>query len=427
MRAFGISGAVAGIGVALILWGAAGLVFGAGSWSDWLEGERALDGMVPLRHELEDRGIFLGGSYTADLLGNPVGGKSAGFTYFGQVQVLLVAELEKLAGWRGGYFVAGMIDSAGTDLSRRHVGNDFDVAEITSIPTAVLGPLYFEQRWEGWATSLKLGRMGIGQDFVAMDMFNLYLGGIDGHTPVFGYNTFWSSNARSTWAAVLKTEPHEDWALRYGIYQATRANGVIANHGMNMEFGSGDGVSMFGEVGWKTRVADVWRGAEEGLTGNHKFGGYWSSWDYTTFGGGSAPSTHGFYWIGEQMVWRERAGADEGITLWYSFVYAPQGEVARFPFFSGAGGGWKGLVPARPEDWVLFGSYFGTISRDFAAEQESAGLGDPTYEWVLEWDYRAQLTPWLYVMPGVQYVIRPGGTGGISNALVIGAEIGVTF
>jgi carbohydrate-selective porin OprB len=30
-------------------------------------------------------------------------------------------------------------------------------------------------------------------------------------------------------------------------------------------------------------------------------------------------------------------------------------------------------------------------------------------------------------MPSVQYVIRPGGTGGIPNALVIGAEIGVTF
>ena len=416
------------LGVAgMVFWVGVVSGFGMGSWRDWLEGDRALDGVVPLRHGLEDRGIFLGGSYTTDLLGNPVGGKSAGFTYYGQVQVLLVAELEKLAGWRGGYFVAGMMDSAGTDLSRRHVGNYFDVAEISSIPTVVLGPLYLEQRWEAWATSLKLGRMGIGQDFVVMDMFNLYLGGIDGHTPVFGYNTFWSSNARSTWAGVLKTEPHEDWSLRYGIYQATRANGVIANHGLNMEIGRGDGIQMFGEVGWKTELPDVWGGAAEGLTGNHKFGGYWSSWDYGTFGGGSVGATNGFYWIGEQMVWREREGADEGVTVWYSFVYAPQGEVARFPFFSGAGAGWKGAVEGRPEDWILFGSYFGTMSGEFAAEQEAAGLGDPDYEWVLEWDYRAQLTPWLYVMPGVQFVVRPGGTGRIPNALVIGAEIGVTF
>ncbi len=398
------------------------------SWlEDWVRGDRALDGLVPLRHELEDQGIFLGGSYTTDLLGNPVGGKSRGFTYYGQVQLLLVAELAKSIGWRGGYFVTGLTDSAGTDLSRRHVGNYFDVAEISAIPTLVLGPLYFEQRWGDGRASLKIGRMGIGQDFVVMDMFNLYLGGIDGHTPVFGYNTFWSSNARSTWAAVLKAEPFQNWTLRYGLYQATKQNSVVANHGLGMGIGPSDGIQSFGEIGWKNTAPDLWRGAPEGLPGNHKLGGYWSSWDYKTFSGGTTPSSHGFYWIGQQMVWRERAGADAGITLWYSFVYAPQGDQARFPFFSGAGGGWQGLLPRRPQDWVLFGSYFGTLSRGFADARESARLGDPTYEWVLEWDYRVQLTPWLYVMPGVQYVIRPGGTGDIPNALVIGAEIGVTF
>jgi porin len=127
------------------------------------------------------------------------------------------------------------------------------------------------------------------------------------------------------------------------------------------------------------------------------------------------------------MVWREKSGANEGVTLWYSFVYAPQTDLSQFPFFCGAGGGWQGALPSRPKDWVLFGSYFGSMSREFAAERESAGLGDPTYEWVLEWDYRAQVTPWLYVMPSVQYVIRPAGTGDIPNSLVIGAEIGVTF
>jgi porin len=397
-------------------------------WQDWLQGDRALDGLVPLRRDLEDRGVFLGGSYTTDLLGNPVGGMSPGFTYFGQLQLFLVAEMEKLVGWRDGYFVMSMIQSSGTDLSQDYIGNYFDVAEISAIPTLVLGQLYFEQRWNDDKISLKLGRMGIGQDFVVMDMFNLYLGGIDGHTPVFGYNTFWTSNAsRSTWAAVLKVEPASDWTLRYGIYQATPASSVIANHGLNMEFSSDNGLQMFGEVGRKITLSDPWRDTPEGLPGNHKFGGYWSSYDYDTYGGGSTPYSYGFYWIGQQMVWRERAASDAGITLWYSFVYAPQTDLAQFPFFTGAGGGWQGLLPSRPDDWVLFGSYYGVMSWSFASDQQAAGLGDPTYEWVLEWDYRAQVTPWLYVMPSVQYVIRPGGTGEIPNALVLGAEIGITF
>jgi porin len=399
----------------------------ADPWRQWLAGDRALDGLVPLRHDLEDRGIFLGGSYTTDLLGNPVGGLRPGFTYFGQLQVFLVAELEKLAGWRDGYFVISMIDSAGTDLSSEYVGNYFDVAEITSIPTLVLGQLYFEQRWNDDKVSLKAGRMGIGQDFVVMDIFNLYLGGIDGHTPVMGYNTFWSTTPRATWGAVVKVEPRQDWTLRYGVFQATAANSVIANHGLNMEFGPDDGVQMFGEAGWQTKLGDPWRDTPEGLPGHHKFGGYWSSYDYDTYSGGSTPYSYGFYWIGQQMVWRERAASDAGITLWYSFVYAPQTEVAQFPFFTGSGAGWQGLLPSRPEDWILFGSYFGTMSHRFADAENSLGRGHPTYEWVLEWDYRAQLTPWLYVMPGVQWVINPGGTGRIPNAMVLGAEIGITF
>lgn len=393
-----------------------------------MEGERALDTLAPGRRVLEDHGIFLGGSYTTDLLGNPVGGRSQGFTYFGLLQVILVAELEKLAGWRGGYFVASVVDAAGTDLSQAHVGNYFDVDQVSTLPTLALGQLYLEQRWDGEKFSLKLGRMPIGQDFVKMDMFNLYVGGIDGHTPVFGYNTFWTSSpSRSTWAAVFKAEPIPDWTLRYGIYQATSSTKVVANHGLNMEFGADDGIQMFGETGFKTKLPDVWGGSPQGLAGDHKIGGYWSTWSYDIFDSGSTPYSYGFYWIGEQMVWREKSGTDDGITLWYSFVYAPQTDLSQFPFFCGAGGGWQGALPSRPKDWVLFGSYFGSMSRAFAAERESARLGDPTYEWVLEWDYRAQVTPWLYVMPSVQYVIRPAGTGDIPNSLVIGAEIGVTF
>jgi carbohydrate-selective porin OprB len=127
------------------------------------------------------------------------------------------------------------------------------------------------------------------------------------------------------------------------------------------------------------------------------------------------------------MVWRERAGADDGLTLWYAFSLAPDQNQALFPFFAGTGAGWQGALPGRDNDWILFGSYYGSVSRDFAAAEQNTGLGNPTYEWVLEWDYRAQLTPWLYVMPTIQWIIRPRAFAIIPAALVLGAEIGVTF
>ena len=395
-------------------------------WTRWLTGERALDAFLPAKKDWSDKGLGIGGSYTTDLLGNPVGGRKQGFTYYGSLQLILAADLEKLVGWHDGYFVATMFDSAGNNLSRNYIGNYFNVTEVASIPTVVLGQVYFEQRLFDEKVSVKVGRMGVGSDFVVMDMFNLYVGGIDGHTPVFVWNTFWSGAATPTWAAVVKGEPHDNVTLQLGVFQATTANRVIANHGMNMEFNPSDGVEIFGEAGLKTKLRTAWDDGAA-MPGEHKFGGYWSSWEYAAFGGGTAAETYGMYWIGQQMVWRERKEADEGVTLWYSFVYAPTDNVSRFPFFSGAGAGWQGAIPGRDQDWILFGSYAGTMSEEFASAHEAKGLGDPTYEWVLEWDYRAQITPWLYVMPCAQWIINPGGTGRIANALVLGAEIGVTF
>jgi porin len=37
------------------------------------------------------------------------------------------------------------------------------------------------------------------------------------------------------------------------------------------------------------------------------------------------------------------------------------------------------------------------------------------------------VTKWSYIQPDLQYVIDPGGTGDIPNAIVIGAQMGVTL
>jgi porin len=48
-----------------------------------------------------------------------------------------------------------------------------------------------------------------------------------------------------------------------------------------------------------------------------------------------------------------------------------------------------------------------------------------TYEAVLEFDYRLQVTKFAYVQPFLQYLIRPNGTGLVENATVLGLQMGV--
>jgi len=58
---------------------------------------------------------------------------------------------------------------------------------------------------------------------------------------------------------------------------------------------------------------------------------------------------------------------------------------------------------------------------------ELLGNGNPTQETVIEWAYRVQLAKLAFIQPDVRWEIRPSGTGRIPDALILGAEFGVTF
>ena len=80
-----------------------------------------------------------------------------------------------------------------------------------------------------------------------------------------------------------------------------------------------------------------------------------------------------------------------------------------------------------------FGVVYGHFSTDLHHAQEREQLFDPTvgaqhYETVLEWAYRFDFFKTaVFFQPDIQYVIRPGGTGKINDALVIGCQIGINF
>ena len=61
-------------------------------------------------------------------------------------------------------------------------------------------------------------------------------------------------------------------------------------------------------------------------------------------------------------------------------------------------------------------------------QQLDPTIGVQNYETVLELTYRLyfQKTA-VFFQPDLQYVIRPGGTGKIDNALVLGCQIGINF
>jgi porin len=103
------------------------------------------------------------------------------------------------------------------------------------------------------------------------------------------------------------------------------------------------------------------------------------------------------------------------------------------PYFFTAALVTRGIFPARPRDIIGLGVVYGHFSNDLQDSQRQAEQLDPSagvqsHETVLEFTYRlALLKSALYFQPDLQYVFRPGGTGQIPDALVLGAQVAVNF
>jgi porin len=115
-----------------------------------------------------------------------------------------------------------------------------------------------------------------------------------------------------------------------------------------------------------------------------------------------------------------------------SLLFAPDTSINTIPFFVNGGLVYRGPFASRPRDRAAFGVVYGEFSNELARSQRAArragsAVGIQSYELVLELTYRFQVTGWLRMQPDVQYIINPGATGSIPNALVMGFQVSANF
>ena len=127
------------------------------------------------------------------------------------------------------------------------------------------------------------------------------------------------------------------------------------------------------------------------------------------------------------MVYQEAPGSDLGLTVFVASGYYPQTTISIVPFQVNVGLNYKGLFPCRDRDQTMLHFIYGDISRDYAPSVRVPGGRLAESEKVVELAHRFQLTSWSYFQPDIQYVINPGGTGDIPDAVVMGAQMGFTF
>jgi porin len=411
--------------------------------ASWMRGKYGLGSMYGMRADLYDAGIEPFLYYTAILSGNPVGGRKQGATYIDDFYFGANLYLDKLVGWKGAKLTLSGVNRDGLGLTEHYVGSRYDVQQAVGGQNFFVYQVFLEQKFWDDKASLKLGRFGASDDFNGSKIYGLYLNnGIDGDIRNVLFDTQFSAYPFATWAARLRVDPTPEWDAQVGIFQTWNDIFDRTHNGLNWGVRGDDGVFLIGQVGWSP---EFWKQSvpnekvdgktiapateSKGLPGHYWIGGSYSPWSgYTEFGtNNKRAGSYGFYVHGDQMIYQERPGSDQGLTLWAASGLYPQPSISIVPFQVNVGLVYKGLIPCRDEDQTTFGFIYGNFSEIYARTVKVAGNGEPTYESVLEFGHRIQLTKFAFIQPDLQWVIRPGGTGRIDDALVVGAEMGITF
>ena len=134
------------------------------------------------------------------------------------------------------------------------------------------------------------------------------------------------------------------------------------------------------------------------------------------------------YAIGQQKVYHHAgAGFRQGLTGFLTLTYSPPASNT-IQYFADMGLVYIGLLPHRENDAIGVFRLVGEFSNDLRLSQRQAHVNAvQTQEAVLEVNYRYEATAFSYLQPDMQYIIRPDGTGTISNALVLAIQVGLTL
>ncbi len=374
------------------------------------------------RTKLASLGITSIHSYTAQFMGNPSGGQSQGFTYAGTLEALITWDLHKLLGIPGFSFNVGAAYSSGQNLSEKYVGNEFTVqSSFTGRGSISLQQMYLQQQFFDGALTIAVGRLAPASTFAALPVFNNYInGGINAVPGSLGINdlTFTASPPGVEWGAQAIYNLTPTIQVAAGIYNTNPYAAAGNDNGVNFAFQQGNtGVLTVAQVSYLHNQAQ----GDIGLPGEYMIGGFYDSNNFSSLSSpdGTVSGSYSLYAMFQQMVYREGdSSSQKGLTMWGEAAVSPEPSVSSMPYFLGGGLSYQGLIPSRGKDIASLGVIYGSFS---------AYIPQTSGETVIETNYRITLKPWLTVTPDLQYVMKPSGSSNVRNAVVLGAQLTVTF
>ena len=347
------------------------------------------------------------GLATIDILANARGGAGRG--------VRLLDKLALAAAYDSGGRWVGLLSAQytnGTPFSGSLVGDTQTVSNIEAIGSVRIYEAWLSRRVG--AGGIKLGLIDLNSEFDVQEAAGLFLNSSDGiaaefsHTGRNGPSIFPTTALAITGFAV----PASGWTLRLGVFDGVPGDPAHPRRFV-VKLGAGDGALVVGQV--TRRFANGLRFE----AGAWRYTAAFNALDNVDAAGNQARlrASKGGYGLVEAVLIPAIDGGPS-LTGWVRGGVA-DARVNRIAAYLGGG-----LVIASPfagRDGDSTG--LSVMHAGFGGAARRAEPGLHNGETTIEATYRIVL-PWgLAVQPDIQYVVHPGGTPGVRDALVAGVRL----
>ncbi|MFA5255431.1 MAG: carbohydrate porin [Candidatus Omnitrophota bacterium] len=389
------------------------------------------------REELAKKGVTFSSTFTVDELGNVSGGMKQAARFDSSMGWDVNFDLEKFAGLIGTQFHISGLWRQGQNLSKAAIGNDLVVSTIYGHEQFRFYFLYLEKDLLDRRLNIRIGRIAAGDDFVASPLYGTFVSNaVDGVPISVPINLFFTVYPTATWGARTRFYLNKDFYILSALYNGDKGVEHDNMYGLDFSLRLKQGIAFAQELAYVP--ADGVGPA--GLPGHYKGGIYYNGAVkrdlYSDINGNSYAVTgldrkkhigdYNIYIHADQMIYREKGTKDQGLTPLAVATIGPD-NMNKFPFFLMGGLVYKGLVPKRDDDVTGFEIVYAKYSDKIKESQQSVGSNPQKYEMMFEFTHKIMITKWMYMQPDLQYIIQPGGTGDIDDALVLGFQFGLTF
>lgn len=390
------------------------------------------------RTELAQQGVKFEANLLTDTAYLADGGRNEGADPLTSAQLWLGTQLdmEKLAGWNGVTVRAVATARQGQSTSVRDLQVSQSVPHMANVQGTFgrgnqdsrLTELSIEKNYKDQGLSIKAGRLGLGMDFnvMACDFASTafcaaQMGKWQGN--------IWMNTPVAQWGARVKQQLNSDVAVQVGVYEFNpdNGNGTKEGQGWSLDTDNADGVTIPAEVIWTPKSL------VNGLPGSYRVGGMYNTADDVANQKDVANPTDAKNrtfagWLAVEQQLTSTGSGRQGLHSFANFTWHDR-DTNKVDNSQQLGLKYIGLVDSQPNDILGLAVNRVHVNDRFVEYQESVDniAYDASAEYNIELNYSYNATKWLMLRPNLQYVINPGSSNQVDNALVLGLTTRVIF